>query len=37
MPIPFSITAISGIAPDIAVNYPEKGFIYLILIGIFYE
>jgi hypothetical protein len=36
MPITFSITAISGSNPDIAVNYYEKTFIYLILIGIFY-
>jgi hypothetical protein len=36
MPITFSITAISGSYPDIAVNYYEKTFIYLILIGIFY-
>jgi hypothetical protein len=34
MPITFSITAISRSYPDIAVNYYEKAFIYLI--GIFY-
>jgi hypothetical protein len=34
MPITFSITAISGVYPDIAVNYHEKTFINLI--GIFY-
>jgi hypothetical protein len=34
MPITFSITAISGIYPDIAVNYYEKTFVHLI--GIFY-
>jgi amino acid permease len=34
MPIPFSITAISGTFPDMAVCYYEKTFI--ILIGIFY-
>jgi hypothetical protein len=36
MLITFSITAISGSYLDIAVNYYEKTFIYLILIGIFY-
>jgi len=34
MPIPFSIKAISGTYPDIALNYYEKSF--LNLIGIFY-
>jgi hypothetical protein len=34
MPITFFITAISGIYPDITVNYYEKTFIHLI--GIFY-
>jgi hypothetical protein len=34
MPKTFSITAISGIYPDIAVNYHEKTSIHLI--GIFY-
>jgi hypothetical protein len=34
MLITFFITAISGIYPDIAVNYHEKTFIHLI--GIFY-
>jgi hypothetical protein len=34
MPITFSIIAISGSYPDIAVNYYEKTFIHLI--GIFY-
>jgi hypothetical protein len=34
MPIPFSIKAISGTYPDIALNYFRKSF--LNLIGIFY-
>jgi hypothetical protein len=34
MPMPFSIKAISGIYPDIALNYYDKSF--LNLIGIFY-
>jgi hypothetical protein len=34
MPIIFSIKAISGIYPDIALNYYEKSFIHLF--GIFY-
>jgi len=34
MPIPLTITAISGNYPDIAVNYYVKIFIHLI--GIFY-
>jgi hypothetical protein len=34
MPIPFFIKAISGIYPDIALNYYEKSF--LNSIGIFY-
>jgi hypothetical protein len=34
MPIPFTITAISGTYPDMAVSYYEKA--YFNLIGIFY-